>query len=106
VAANERTATTTTRRTRVIGIRLALGANSQRILAAIFRRPLAQVALGVGAGGGLVFVLTQLVSALSLREVAIVVAYMALMLGVCLLACVFPTRRALRVEPTEALRIE
>jgi putative ABC transport system permease protein len=29
-----------------------------------------------------------------------------LMLGVCLLACVVPTRRALRIEPTEALRAE
>ena len=33
-------------------------------------------------------------------------SYATLMLGVCLLACVVPTRRALRVEPTEALRAE
>ena len=39
-------------------------------------------------------------------EVAIVVAYIALMLGVCLLACIVPTRRALRVQPTEALRTD
>jgi ABC-type lipoprotein release transport system permease subunit len=32
--------------------------------------------------------------------------YSVLMMGVCLLACIVPTRRALRVEPTEALRGE
>ena len=30
--------------------------------------------------------------------------YMAAMMVVCLFACIVPTRRALRVEPTEALR--
>jgi ABC-type lipoprotein release transport system permease subunit len=30
----------------------------------------------------------------------------AFMVGVCLLACVVPTRRAMRIEPTEALRAE
>jgi ABC-type lipoprotein release transport system permease subunit len=35
-----------------------------------------------------------------------VVAYAVFMLGVCLLACVVPTRRALSVEPTIALRAE
>jgi ABC-type lipoprotein release transport system permease subunit len=34
------------------------------------------------------------------------VAYAAVMLGVCMLSCVVPTRRALNVEPTVALRTE
>ena len=36
----------------------------------------------------------------------VVLAYATLMLGVSMLACVVPTRRALRVEPTEALRTD
>jgi putative ABC transport system permease protein len=38
--------------------------------------------------------------------VAQLAAYAAVMLGVCLLACVVPTRRALGVQPSEALRAE
>ena len=38
--------------------------------------------------------------------VAIILAYAIVMLGVCLLACVVPTRRALGVEPTIALRMD
>jgi putative ABC transport system permease protein len=37
---------------------------------------------------------------------AFVVAYAIFMLGVCLIACVVPTRRALSVEPTVALRLD
>jgi ABC-type lipoprotein release transport system permease subunit len=33
-------------------------------------------------------------------------AYAAFMMAVCLLACIVPTRRALAVQPTEALRAE
>ena len=43
---------------------------------------------------------------LSLGQFAIVVAYAVFMLGVCLLACVVPTRRALSVEPAVALRVD
>jgi ABC-type antimicrobial peptide transport system permease subunit len=102
------------RRTREIGVRVALGANPLRIVGAIFRRPLIQVGLGILAGAALVAAgrgtlateLPGMTDGLSLRGVAIIVAYAAVMLGVSLLACVVPTRRALRVEPTIALRMD
>ena len=101
------------RRTREIGIRVALGASRGRVVAAIFRRPLSQVGLGVLAGGALIAVagtietdMPGLSGELSLEQVAMLLAYAILMLGVCLLACVVPTRRALGVEPTVALRVD
>jgi putative ABC transport system permease protein len=103
------------RRTREIGVRVALGASQRRIILAIFRRPLIQVGVGVGAGGFLIALATEALAhsdmsnagnGLSLGLLAQLIAYGSLMFGVCLLACVVPTRRALRVEPTEALRAE
>jgi putative ABC transport system permease protein len=105
------TAFTVSRRTREIGIRLALGASSGQVLRAILARPLAQVAGGVVLGALLVG-LGPLVLESSpvleewLKKAAAVGAYAVLMLAVCLIACVVPTRRALRVEPTEALRAD
>lgn len=43
---------------------------------------------------------------LSAREIGLVIAYAALMMGVCMLACIAPARRALAVEPTEALNAD
>ena len=70
------------RRTREIGVRVALGASRRRVIAAIFRRPLIQVGLGVVAGGALIaFAATiktempGLSGELSLQQFAIVVAY-------------------------------
>ena len=98
------TSFTVSRRTREIGIRVALGAHARQIVVVIFARAFAQVVFGIGAGGAVVLVLTKLIIGLSPSEVAAIGAYMALMLLVCLLACILPTRRALSVEPAEALR--
>jgi len=105
---------TVARRTREIGVRVALGASRRRVVIAIFRRPLTQVGLGVLAGGALIAAAALVPSpdtgplggGLSLRQAALLVAYAAFMLAVCMLACIVPTRRALGVEPTEALRVE
>ncbi len=99
---------TVARRTREIGVRVALGASRRRVVTAIFRRPLIQVAMGVAAGGIVIGVLAAGLSggALSLANVAMLVGYVVLMFGVCMLACAVPTWRALRVEPTVALRSE
>jgi predicted permease len=99
---------TVARRTREIGVRVALGASPRRVVAAVFRRPLTQVGLGVAAGGAVIGIaaLAATGGGFSARQLAILLCYAAFMLGVCLLACVVPTRRALRVEPTEALRAE
>jgi len=39
-------------------------------------------------------------------EAGFIAAYSAVTLGICLLACVGPTRRALRLEPSEVLRAD
>jgi putative ABC transport system permease protein len=97
--------------------RVALGAGARRVIASIFRRPLIQVTLGVIAGSLLITVAAiagrrteafagSEMPLLTFEGIALLVGYATLMLGVCMLACVVPTIRALRVQPTEALRAD
>jgi predicted permease len=108
---------TVAKRTREIGVRVALGGSRERILMAVFRRPLTQMALGILAGITIVCAAVILypstdapgadqATGLTLDGMPMLVGYAVLMLAVCLLACVVPTRRALAVEPTVALRTE
>jgi hypothetical protein len=92
-----------TRRTREIGIRVALGADRRALVWSVFRRPLLQL----GAGAVLGTMLTAFLFATAQDPwIAFVAPYAALMTCVSLLACVVPTRRALGIEPSEALRSE
>jgi predicted lysophospholipase L1 biosynthesis ABC-type transport system permease subunit len=91
---------TVSRRTREIGIRCALGASRRRIVAPILLRVVGQIALGILLGGVIVVALDQIGAAGLLWLVA---AHGLLIVGVCTLACIVPIRRALRIEPTEAL---
>ena len=98
---------TVARRTREIGIRIALGASRRRVVTAVFRRPLIQIGLGLLTGGVLVWGLfTGFGRVPDLRDSLFIAAYVTVAGLVCLLACVAPTLRALAVEPTEALRVE
>jgi putative ABC transport system permease protein len=93
---------TVARRTREIGIRAALGARPQSIIAGIFGRALLQVSAGLIAGSALV----AFIGLGSTREVLILLAADGIMLIAGLTACAIPLRRALRIEPTEALRAD
>jgi predicted permease len=84
-------------RTREVGIRVALGGQPLRIALAMFRRPLLQVGLGILIG-------LVLAVGVSSKDVRYVVVYGPVILLVCSLAAAGPVRRALRVEPAEALR--
>jgi predicted permease len=98
---------TVSRRTREIGVRVALGSDRRRIVVAIFRRPLVQVLAGIGVGAVLVSLVARgLTGSLSAGEIFLVALYSTLMLAVCMLACIVPTRRALGIEPNDALRAE
>ncbi len=99
------------RRTREIGLRAALGANPRHVLAAVVSRAAALMGSGVAAGG------TVLILGVALgmgpsgqpgEDVVLFAGYLAVtaavMLAASLLACIGPARRALRINPTDALR--
>ena len=98
------------RRTREIGIRMALGAEPAGVLWMILREGAAMLALGVVLGLLLALGTGQIVSGLlyqvsALDPVAFSVAPLVLA-AAALLACYLPARRATRINPLVALRAE
>ena len=87
---------------REIGIRAALGASPGRIVAGIFSRAFLQIGAGVLAGSAL----AALIGLGSTRQMLLLLAADGIMLAVGLGACALPLRRALSVDPTDALRAE
>jgi putative ABC transport system permease protein len=99
------------RRTREIGVRMALGANPRHVLARIAAHAMVLMGTGAAAGGGLVLLSVVLglgPTGRPAEDVASFAAWIgitsAVMLGAGLLACVEPARRALRINPIDALR--
>lgn len=101
---------TVSRRRREIGVRVALGAGRRNIVAAILsgmaRRVLLGVVLGMGPGLALAFVAVAGRWQPGWGSWALVVIYLALMAMANMAACLVPTRRALAIQPTEALAAE
>jgi predicted permease len=93
------------RRTREIGIRVALGSPSWRVVLTILRRPLIQLAAGIALGALLAFWIAS-ADGITFGLGAGVAGYALVMCGVCLLACLVPARRVLKVDPIVALRAE
>ncbi len=100
---------TLARRTREIGIRVALGAAPHRIMTVVFARAFMQIGLGVAAGfvPGLVIMVSGSDDAGAMNTFAGVRATLgvcAFVVLVALVSCTVPLRRALRIQPTDALR--
>jgi ABC-type antimicrobial peptide transport system permease subunit len=99
------TAFSVARRTREIGVRVALGAQPLHILTTVFKRPLIQVAMGIGVGAILGFGLANDdLSKMHLDVLGKTAVFALSTILCCALACIVPARRALRIQPTEALR--
>jgi putative ABC transport system permease protein len=97
-------------RTREIGIRMALGAGSGDVLRMIVRRALLLVGIGWAAGLGGSLALTQLIKSglygVTATDPATYVSISVVLIAVAAAACFIPAVRAVRVDPTIALRYE
>lgn len=97
-------------RTRELAIRMTFGAARADLFKNVLWRGAGLVALGLGLGVAGVFALRRVLAAflfeLSPFDPVSVAVGVATFAGVALLACWLPARRAMRVDPAEALRAE
>jgi predicted permease len=97
-----------TSRTQEIGIRLALGAPRRRVFALVLAQGVRITGLGIAAGVALALVLLRVMAGflygVEATDPATFVVVSTLLLGVALLACYLPARRATRVDPLTAMR--
>src|SRR5262249_20364901 len=98
------------RRTREMGIRIALGATRRQILTLTMGHGIRLAVLGLTAGLALATVGTRLLRSqlygISATDPLTFIAISSLLLAVALLACWMPSRRASKVDPMVALRYE
>lgn len=98
------------RRTRELGVRIALGASSSNVLGLVLRQAVITATVGVVVGGVAAYALTRLMRSMvfgvSTSDPLTYSAVAALLLLVALLAAYIPARRATRIDPMIALRTE
>jgi putative ABC transport system permease protein len=96
------------RRTREIGIRIAIGATARDINALVFSHGLLPVAIGLAAGliaslGVMPILKSQLVAVSPIDPLSLGLT-LVILSAACVLGCWIPARRAIRVDPVVALR--
>jgi ABC-type antimicrobial peptide transport system permease subunit len=97
------------RRTAEIGVRMALGARRADILRIIYRQGIWIVGIGLVLGLAGAFATAHLLASMivvSPTDPATYLSVSAILAAIAMLACYIPARRAMRIEPMQALRTE
>jgi ABC-type antimicrobial peptide transport system permease subunit len=98
------------RRTREIGIRIALGSGSMSIVSLLAREALLLISTGSLAGIGIAFgasrLLSRYLAGVSPLTPSILIACVGTMLAITIAAVIVPSVRACRIDPLTALRHE
>ena len=98
------------RRTREVGIRISLGADTGSVIRMVvgdgMRLVLVGSAIGVVISGAVTWLISNFLYGIGATDVATFVSIPALLVGVAFVAAYVPARRASRINPVEALRTE
>ena len=99
-----------TQHTNEIGVRMAVGASPLHIVSLVLKKGMGLTLFGMGIGLVVSFALTRLMSSLlfgvNAADPLTFVAVPLVLAAVALVACLIPARRAMKVDPTIALRYE
>jgi predicted permease len=98
------------RRTREIGIRMAIGADPGSVARMVLRQGLLLTSIGAAIGLALSLIASQVLGSLlvgvSARDTGVYIAVPLVLAAISMLACYIPARRAARIDPLLALRQE